>query len=242
MPVSAIASPAGCSTSLARLALRLAAALTLPLLLAGFLAGTPAKAETEAEALVTEARLTVDRLMADEDFFELPKFIRAAEGIYIVPQLVKGGFIVGAEGGTGVFLARGTDGSWSAPAFYTLGAGSIGLQIGGEVKEVVFVLMSDKAVDAMLSSEFKLGADASISVGPMGRGVEASRTTDLTSDIYAFSKSVGLFGGGALEGAKIFTRTSLNEQYYAAGATPKEIVIDRKYINTHADSLRQLLP
>src|SRR3546814_10610318 len=83
-------------------------------------------------------------------------------------------------------------------------------------------MMSDKAVDAMLSSEFKLGADASVTVGPIGRGVEASRSTDLTSDIYAFSKSVGLFGGGALEGAKIFTRTSLNESYYGTAATRSE--------------------
>ncbi len=216
--------------------------LLAALLFAAVAGGSAVRAESEAESLVTEARLTVDRLMADKDFFELPKFIANAKGIYIVPQLVKGGFIIGAEGGTGVFLARGTDGSWSAPAFYTLGAGSLGLQIGGEVKETVFVLMSDKAVDAMLSSEFKLGADASVTVGPLGRGIEASRSTDFTSDIYAFSKSVGLFGGGALEGAKIFTRTSLNEAYYAPGATPKSIVIDRKYTNTHAESLRQLLP
>ncbi len=201
-----------------------------------------AQAESEPEALVTESRLSVDRLMADKDFFQLPNFIKNAKGIYIVPQLVKGGFIIGAEGGSGVFLARGTDGSWSAPAFYTLAAGSIGLQIGGEVKEVVFVLMSDKAVDAMLSSEFKLGADASISVGPIGRGVEASRTTDLTSDIYAFSKSVGLFGGGALEGAKIFERESLNTGYYGSGATARSIVIDRKFSNAQADKLRETLP
>src|SRR3546814_20608732 len=120
------------------------------------MAGTAARAETEAEALVTEARLTVDRLMADKEFFELPKFIKAAKGILIVPQLVKGGFIIGAEGGSGVFLARGTDGSWSPPAFYTLGAGSIGLQIGGEVKGVIFVLMSAKAFDPMLSTAFNL--------------------------------------------------------------------------------------
>jgi lipid-binding SYLF domain-containing protein len=184
----------------------------------------------------------VDRLMADKDFFHLPDYIKKAKGILIIPQLVKAGFILGAEGGSGVLMARGTDGSWSSPAFYTLGAGSIGLQIGGEVKEVVFVLMSDKAVDALLSSEFKLGADASVTVGPMGRGVEASRTTDLTSDIYAFSKSVGLFGGGSLEGAKLFERTSLNENYYAAGAKAKAIVVERKYTNVQADGLRQVLP
>lgn len=218
--------------------LRLAAAA----LLAAAVTSHPARAATEAEALVTESRLTIDRLLADKEFFELPKFVKAAKGVLIVPQLVKGGFIIGAEGGTGVFLARGTDGSWSPPAFYTLAAGSIGLQIGAEVKEVVFVLMSDRAVDAMLSSEFKLGADASVTVGPMGRGVEASRSTDFTSDIYAFSKSVGLFGGGALEGAKIFARASLNDSYYASGATPKAIVIDRRFTNLHADDLRALLP
>ena len=216
-------------------------ALSALVALGGCISGA-GQQSTEAENLVTESRLSVDRLMGDKDFFELPKYIKAAKGIYIVPELVKGGFIVGAEGGTGVFLARGTDGSWSPPAFYTLGAGSLGLQIGGEVKEVVFVLMSDKAVDAMLSSEFKFGADLSVTVGPMGRGVEASRSTDFTSDIYAFSKSVGLFGGGALEGAKIFTRQSLNESYYGAGAVPRAIVIERKYTNLQADRLRQLLP
>ena len=217
-------------------------AAVIAILAAASLGWSSASAENEAEALVTESRLTIDRLLADEDFFELPQFIRGAKGIYIVPQLVKGGFIIGAEGGTGVLLARGTDGSWSSPAFYTLAAGSLGLQIGGEVKEVVFVLMSDQVVDALLSSEFKLGADASISVGPMGRGVEASRSTDFSADIYAFSKSVGLFGGGALEGAKFFERESLNNSYYGGNATARSIVIERRFSNPQADSLRQVLP
>ncbi len=199
-------------------------------------------AANEADALVTESRLTVDRLLADEDFFELRAYIRGAKGIFIVPQLVKGGFIIGAEGGTGVLMARGTDGSWSSPAFYTVAAGSLGLQIGGEVKEVVFVLMSDEVVDALISSEFKLGADASITVGPMGRGVEASRSTDFSADIYAFSKSVGLFGGGALEGAKFFERESLNNQYYGGNARAQDIVIERRFSNPQADRLRQTLP
>ncbi len=199
-------------------------------------------AANEADALVTESRLTVDRLLADKDFFELRAYIRGAKGIFIVPQLVKGGFIIGAEGGTGVLMARGTDGSWSSPAFYTVAAGSLGLQIGGEVKEVVFVLMSDEVVDALISSEFKLGADASITVGPMGRGVEASRSTDFSADIYAFSKSVGLFGGGALEGAKFFERESLNNQYYGGNARAQDIVIERRFSNPQADRLRQTLP
>lgn len=221
--------------------LRAAAAAVLVLSCALRLAGA-ASAETAAEALVTESRLTVDRLMADKEFFQLPAYIRGAKGIYIVPQLVKGGFILGAEGGSGVLLARGTDGNWSSPTFYTLAAGSLGLQFGAEVKEAVFVLMSDEVVDALISSEFKIGADASITVGPMGRGIEASRSTDFSADIYAFSKSVGLFGGGALEGAKFFERASLNSEYYGDDATARSIVIERRFTNPHSDRLREILP
>lgn len=217
-------------------------AALIAILASASLSWSSVTAANEADALVTESRLTVDRLLADEDFFELRKFILGAKGIFIVPQLVKGGFIIGAEGGTGVLMARGTDGSWSSPAFYTVAAGSLGLQIGGEVKEVVFVLMSDEVVDAVISSEFKLGADASITVGPMGRGIEASRSSDFSADIYAFSKSVGLFGGGALEGAKFFERESLNNQYYGGNATAHDIVIERRFSNPQADSLRQILP
>ena len=142
------------------------------------------RGETEAEGLVTESRLTVDRLMADKDFFAAGEVHQERQGHLHRPATGERQLHHRRRGGSGVFLARGTDGSWSPPTFYTLAAGSLGLQIGGEVKEVVFVLMSDKAVDAMLSSEFK-GADASITVGPMGRGVEALTEAGATTDIYA---------------------------------------------------------
>ncbi|HSR71739.1 MAG TPA: lipid-binding SYLF domain-containing protein, partial [Kiloniellales bacterium] len=152
------------------------------------------------------------------------------------------GFIVGAEGGSGVLLVRGSDGSWSPPAFYTLAAGSIGLQIGGQVSEVVFTLMNDGAVNAMLKNEVKLGADASVAIGPIGAGVEASTTTNLREDIIAFSRAVGLFAGGAFEGAKLISRENWNAEYYGAAASPKAIVVDRKFFNPQADKLRQALP
>src|SRR3546814_20167368 len=96
-----------------------------------------ARAATEAEAFVTEARLTVDRLMADKDFFELPKFVKAAKGIFIVPQPVKGGLILGPEAGPGVFLAPGTDGTGPPPASSTLPPASSGPRPGGEERGVV---------------------------------------------------------------------------------------------------------
>lgn len=205
-------------------------------------AALPAVAASEGEELVEEARFTVERLMVDKNMGELRAFMKRARGVLIIPELVKGGFILGAEGGSGVLLVRGSDGSWSPPAFYTLAAGSIGLQAGGQVSEVIFTLMSEGAVNAFLKNEFKLGADASVAMGPLGAGVEASTTTNLNADIYAFSKAVGLFGGGALEGAKIFTREKWNAAYYGAQAAPRAIVIERKFFNAQADALRNALP
>lgn len=202
----------------------------------------PAAAAGEGEELVEESRFTVERLLADKDIGDLRSFLTRARGVLIIPELVKGGFIVGAEGGSGVLLVRGSDGSWSPPAFYTLAAGSIGLQAGGQVSEVVFTLMNEGAVNAFMKNEFKLGGDASVAMGPLGAGIEASTTTNLNADIYAFSRAVGLFGGGALEGAKIFARDKWNASYYGAQATPRAIVVDRKFFNPQADALRKALP
>jgi SH3 domain-containing YSC84-like protein 1 len=202
----------------------------------------PAGAATEPEELVEKAALTVEKLMVDPNMPELRDYMERAQGVLIVPQLYRGGLIIGGEGGSGVLLVKGSDGSWSSPAFYTLGGASFGLQIGGDVSEAVFTIMNDGAVDALINNQFKLGADASVSVGPVGKGVGASTTSNMSEDVYAFSKSVGLFGGGVLEGAAIVKRTSWNELYYAAGADPHKILIDRKYFNPHADRLRASLP
>ena len=201
-----------------------------------------ALATSAAEELVEESRFSIERMLADPDLPKLREWIGKARGVLIIPELVKGGFIVGAEAGSGVFMVRGGDGTWSAPAFYTLAAGSIGLQIGGQVSEVVFTVMSEGAVEALLRSGVKLGVDLSVTLGPIGKGLEASTTTNLNADIFAFSKAVGAFGGGALEGAKLFTRKKLNEAYYGSGATPRGIVIERAFFNPQAEKLREAAP
>jgi len=212
----------------------LGAALTLP-------AG-PAAAAAEPEELVEKARLTTERLLNHPEFPELRLWMKEAKGVLILPSLLKAGFVVGGEGGSGVLMVRGTDGSWSDPAFYTLAGASIGLQIGGEVSEVVFTLMTDEAVASLLDSEFKFGGDISVAIGPKGAGIGASSTTNVSADIYAFSKAVGLFGGGALNGAKIFERSEWNQGYYGPEATPKAIVIERKFSNPQANKLRDAIP
>ncbi|MHA1153083.1 MAG: lipid-binding SYLF domain-containing protein [Alphaproteobacteria bacterium] len=201
-----------------------------------------AMAASTAEELVETSRFSLERMLVDRELPQLKRHVTQARGLLIIPQLVKGGFILGAEGGSGVFMVRGGDGSWSAPTFYTLAAGSIGLQIGGQVSEAVFTVMNEGAVEALLSSEIKLGADLSITLGPMGKGLEASTTTNLSADIFAFSKAVGAFAGGALEGAKLFTRQTLNEEYYGPGATPRAIVMERSFFNPQAEKLRRAAP
>ena len=201
-----------------------------------------ALATSAAEELVEESRFSIERLLADPDLPKLREWIGKARGVLIIPELVKGGFILGAEGGSGVLLVRGADGTWSAPAFYTLAAGSFGLQAGGQVSEVVFTLMTESAVEALLSDEIKLGVDASVAVGPLGMGIEVSTTTNLDADIYAVSKSVGLFGGGSLEGAKLISRGAWNAEYYGAAATPRAVVIERSFFNPQAEKLRNALP
>ncbi len=202
----------------------------------------PATAAGAAEDRVEESRFSIERMLVDPSLPELKDYVARARGLLIVPELIKGGFILGAEGGSGVLMVRGGDGSWSAPAFYTLAAGSIGFQAGGQVSEVVFALMNQGAVEALLGNEFKLGADASVALGPFGKGVEASTTTNLGADIYAFSRAVGLFGGGAIEGAKLFARKSWLEEYYGPGATPQAVVIERKFFNPQAEKLRKAAP
>lgn len=224
-------------------------ALPLPVLLAALLLlvglHQPAAADDRADAadLVDRARVTLESMLRDPQQQEMRRYLEAGSGVIIFPQLVRGGFIIGAEGGSGVLLARGADNSWGPPAFVRLTAGSIGLQIGGQVSEAVLVIMNDGALDAVLQQQFSFGGDLSVAIGPVGQGVRAGSTANLGGDIIAFSRNQGLFGGGSLEGGAVTARNGLNAAYYdAPDATPMAIAVERRYHNAGADALRQILP
>ncbi len=212
----------------------------LPIAALGLGVARPAFALSEQQEIVDKSRITFDKLITSEEFGELPGYVKRAKAVLIFPELIKGGFILGGEGGTGVLMARGEAG-WSDPAFYTLAAGSIGLQIGGQVSEVVFTIMSSKALDAVLDNQMKFGGDMSIAAGPIGKGIGADTTTNLEADVYSFAKTAGLFGGVSFEGAGILKRDSWNEAYYGAGATPYDIVIARKLSNPNAQQIKNAL-
>lgn len=194
-----------------------------------------------SQALVDDATATLRALMNRKTLKEFSPMLKQAAGVAIFPALYKGGFLFGAEGGNGVLLARKADGSWGYPAFYTLVAGSFGMQMGAQKSEVVLIIRSPGAVKAILRHQGKLAADVGIAVGWTGAGVEGGVTSNLGLDVVAFSNNVGLFGGASLEGAALVRRNDLNQQYYGAGATPEKIVLDHQFSNSQADGLRREL-
>lgn len=210
---------------------------------------TDTQAQTEeqkdqllAQQIVDRARTTVETLTHREDIKGARESLAQAKGVMIFPQLVKGAFLLGGEGGTGIVLVRQADGSWGYPAFYNMIGGSFGLQLGIESTEAMFLIMTQKGLDSILKNQMKLGADASVALGPLGIGLGAGKTApDLAADIYVYSKTSGLFGGGALKGAAIDQRKDLNQAYYMSDATAQQILLNGQYSNSYADDLRASL-
>lgn len=201
----------------------------------------PALAQQEQQDLVEKARIALTTLRNDPDHPNLKSTLARAKAVLIIPSLLKAGFLIGGEGGSGVLLVRNANGEWSAPAFYTLASGSIGLQVGVQDAEVLFAVMTDKGLQQVIKNQFKMGADASVALGPIGGGVEASTTLNMGADIYAFSKTRGAFAGGSFEGSLIKAREEWNKLYYGQVLSVDDIVVNGKAHNAGADALRQAL-
>lgn len=191
------------------------------------------KAE-DAQSLVDRALVAFNGFMRDPNYTWLHTRLDDARGVLIFPQVLRGGFILGGSGGSGVFLIKQAGGGWSDPAFYTIGSVSLGLQIGAQAAEVVMLAMTQRAVDSLLTSSLKLGGDVSIAAGPYGRG--AAR--DVTADFVSFSKAKGAYAGLNLEGSVVKVRNSLNAAYYGRGAGPVDILVRQGVTNPGADQLQ----
>lgn len=201
-----------------------------------------AQAVTDQTQMVTKAVNTVERLRSETGRQkQIAEKLAAARAVLIVPDLVKGGFLLGAEYGTGVLLTRGKDGLWSGPAFYSVASGSLGLQIGLQDAETLFVIMSDNGLDAVMNDRMKLGAAANVAVAVVGVGAEADTTTNAGADIYAFSNAAGLFAGVSLNGSGILPRHSWNAAYYGGTPLPEDILISRRLDSPQANRLKDVL-
>jgi SH3 domain-containing YSC84-like protein 1 len=198
-------------------------------------------AENASEELVEKSRLTLEKMVRSKEVEPLPTLLMRAKAVLIFPMLLKGAFIFGGEGGSGVLVARDRDGKWGYPAFYTVGSFSVGLQIGGQSSEAVLLIMSERGLKAVMEDQVKLGVDASIAVGPVGVGVEGAAGTHLNADFYSYSLTAGLFFGGSFEGSVVARREDMNQQFYGRAVAPKSIVLDQAVTNPKAEPLRDVL-
>lgn len=182
-----------------------------------------AMAATEQQALVERARATLDAARHDPQFGNAGDLFRRARAVMVVPQLVKGGFFVGGEGGNAVLL-RPQDAGGGDPLFYTLAAASFGLQIGIEVAELVLFVMSEKALRAWTQDEVKLGASAGLTVLVVGSNAGASATTNANIDVIAWARAKGAYAGITLEGSLIKPRNEWNTAYYGHPVSPASVL------------------
>jgi SH3 domain-containing YSC84-like protein 1 len=179
----------------------------MPVLLAGALALSAGNiwAASGRQDSIERLRMSTDTLRAmintpDKGIPE--EVLNDAKCIVVIPNLVKGGFIFGAEHGRGIATCRTSQG-WSAPAFVSIGGGSWGLQIGVEGVDLVMVVMNDHGLQHLLSSKFRIGGDASASAGPVGRHASAGTDWKMNSEILTYSRSHGVFAGISLNGAVV---------------------------------------
>lgn len=213
---------------------------------AGITAAAPARpayaqSVSEPEILVERARVTAMTLMNDPQYANLQSLMQRARAVLILPNVIKAGFFVGGSGGTGVLVARGDDGLWSGPAFYTLAEASFGLQFGGQASQMMLVIMTQKGLDAVLDRRFKVGADANVAIGELGTSVGAGYGVGLHADMYVFARSSGLFGGASIEGSIITPRHEWNNAFYGQKTDPRAILVDRQFYRPEAQALAAVL-
>jgi len=196
-----------------------------------------ARAQATQQQIVNEAFGVVQTFHNPGAYIDnVRALVRRSRAIIIVPNMVKAGFIFGAQGGTGVLLVHNRNGSWSHPAFFNMGAASFGLQAGVSVSKVVLIVMNDRALTlALTNAQLKLGAEAGLAVATLGAGAEGSVTT-AGADIYALSSSQGLFGGISLQGGALGPAPDANAAYYGMPLTAEDIVYGRVRIATRSDA------
>ena len=171
----------------------------------------------DAARHASEAAKTFTEIMNVKDKAIPKELLDTAEAIAVFPGVIKAAFIVGGRGGQGV-ISRRVKGGWSAPAFFNLGGGSFGPQIGAQKTDYVLLIMNESGLNGLLKDKFELGGEASIAAGPIGREAAASTNPRLDAGILSYSRSKGVFLGAALKGAVISPDNDLNEAIYGAKA------------------------
>ncbi|MGA9545330.1 MAG: lipid-binding SYLF domain-containing protein [Candidatus Sulfotelmatobacter sp.] len=188
--------------------------------------GWAASAKQDATDRLDNATTVLHEIMGMPDKGIPEEVLEHAKCVAVIPHMVKGGFVFGAEGGKGVATCRTADG-WSAPAFITISGGSWGLQIGVEAVDVVMIFQNDKAMQRLLDSNFQVGGDASAAAGPVGRHAEAGTDWKLETEILTYSRAKGLFAGLTLTGASLRQDNDSRRAIYGRNVTTRALLSGR---------------
>jgi lipid-binding SYLF domain-containing protein len=182
---------------------------------------TPAHAGQEENERATNAVKVLDEVMRMPEQAIPNKLLETAHAVAVIPSVVKAGLVVGGRHGKGLISVRSADGTWSHPSYISLTGGSIGFQAGVQSTDVVLVFRTPRGVDSIVHGKFTLGADAAVAAGPVGRTAQASTDGQLKAEIYAYSRSRGLFAGVALDGAVLSIDNDANESVYGPNTTAR---------------------
>ena len=205
---------------------RLCTAAAAAVCVVAFLHAQPRAQKDDNEAKrVHEAATIFDEIMGAQDKAIPTAILSKATGIAIFPSTIKAGLVFGGVRGRGVLSGRTADG-WSSPAFLTLTGGTFGLQIGGESADIILVINGERGLQNLVGNQFKIGADAALAAGPIGRDAQASTDIQLRAQILSYSRARGLFAGVTINGSTIRQDMDANQRFYGKRLTTKQVVFE----------------
>jgi lipid-binding SYLF domain-containing protein len=172
-----------------------------------------ASSKEDLQARIDSAKVVLDQIMSAKDRTIPSNILKSATCVAVVPGMVKGAFLVGAQYGQGVVTCR-TGHGWSAPVFIRMAGGSFGFQIGGQATDLVLVAVNDRGMQDLLKDKFKIGGDASAAAGPVGRAGTASTDWKMNAELLSYSRAKGLFAGIDLDGTSVSQNQDDTELYY----------------------------
>jgi lipid-binding SYLF domain-containing protein len=203
--------------------------VTFVLLALLFLPASAARRQSNEAARIRESATVFSEIMGAPDKAIPRSVLEKAEAIAVFPSTLKAGFIFGGHRGRGIISGHDrATGAWSPPAFLTLTGASFGAQIGGEAVDILLIVMSRRGLENLLRNQFKIGADAAIAAGPLGRDAEASTDIQMRAEILSYSRSRGLFAGVTLKGSSISQDRNANERFYGVAHRSRDIVLDNR--------------
>jgi lipid-binding SYLF domain-containing protein len=174
-----------------------------------------ASTKEDLQSRIDAAKVVLDQIMGAKDKTIPSNILKSATCVAVVPGLVKGAFLVGAQYGQGVVTCR-TGHGWSAPVFIRMAGGSFGFQIGGQSTDLILVAVNDRGMQDLLKDKFKIGADASAAAGPVGRAGQASTDWKMSAELLSYSRAKGIFAGIDLDGTSVSQNKEDTELYYGA--------------------------